>query len=103
MTPEAVYIGTDPTERWLREELRTWSAKYFARESAWAFKPVSRNITFGPDGAIAWVDELLDTWMGKCRSTGVLQRKDGQWKLSYYHLSIAVPNDKVDAYLDLFK
>jgi hypothetical protein len=103
MTPDAVYIGTDPAERWMRDELRAWSEKYFARESAWDFKPISRNVTFGQDGAIAWIDELLDTWMGQCRSTGILQRKDGKWKLAYYHLSIAVPNDKVDGYLGLLK
>jgi ketosteroid isomerase-like protein len=98
MTADAVYIGTDPTERWSRDELRTWSEKYFARESAWDFKPVSRNVTFGPDGAIAWIDELLDTWMGPCRSTGILRKSDGAWHLVYYHLSMAVPNDRVDDY-----
>jgi hypothetical protein len=103
MTPDAVYIGTDPTERWLRDELRAWSAKYFERDTAWAFRPVSRNVSFGPDGTIAWIDELLDTWMGTCRSTGILRSLDGKWRLVYYHLSIAVPNDKVDGYRRLLR
>jgi len=103
MTPEAVYIGTDPTERWLRDELKTWSAKYFARESAWDFKPVDRHIRIAHDGMMAWTDELLDTWMGKCRGTGILRLRDGQWRLVYYHLAIAVPNDKINSYLDLLK
>ena len=98
MTEEAIYIGTDATERWLRDELKEWSKEFFNRETAWAFKPLSRNTTIGPGGQIAWMDELLDTWMGTCRSTGILQRIDGEWKIIYYHLSVALPNDKMDGY-----
>jgi ketosteroid isomerase-like protein len=103
MTPEAIYIGTDPGERWLRDELAQWSAKYFDRKSAWDFKPVSRNIKIGPGGQLAWFDELLDTWMGTCRSTGIVEKKADGWKIVHYQLSIAVPNDKTESYLKLFK
>jgi len=102
MTEDGIYIGTDAAERWLRDELALWSKKYFDRESAWKFTPLSRNIRMGPDGHLAWFDELLDTWMGTCRSTGIVVKKDNEWKIIHYHLSIAVPNDKVDAYLELF-
>ncbi len=44
MTEEAIYIGTDAAERWLRDELKEWSKEFFNRETAWAFKPLSRNI-----------------------------------------------------------
>jgi len=98
MTEDCIYIGTDATERWLRDELREWSAAYFKKETAWNFKPLSRNVTIGPGGQMAWFDELLDTWMGTCRSTGIMQRFDGEWKIIYYHLSVAVPNDKMDGY-----
>ena len=98
MTPGCIYIGTDPTERWLRDELKEWSKEFFNRETAWAFKPLSRNITIGPGGQIAWFDELLDTWMGTCRSTGIMERIDGEWMIIYYHLSVALPNDKLDGY-----
>jgi hypothetical protein len=98
MTEEGIYIGTDPTERWLRDELKEWSKEYFKRETAWDFKTLSRNITFGPGDQIAWFDELLDTWMGPCRSTGIVQKIDGDWKIVHYHLSVALPNDKLDGY-----
>ena len=101
MTKEAVYIGTDATERWLRDELAEWSKKYFERSTAWAFTPISRNITFGPAKNIAWFDELLDTWMGTCRSTGVVQKVDGQWKLVHYQLSLTLPNDKLEDFKKL--
>jgi hypothetical protein len=103
MTADAIYIGTDASERWLRDELKEWSKEYFSRDSAWSFTPMSRNITFSEDYATAWLDELLDTWMGPCRSTAVLAKMDDGWKIKYYHLSIAVPNDAVNDYLKIIK
>ncbi len=98
MTEDGIYIGTDPTERWKRDELKEWSKKYFEGESAWSFTPMSRNITVAPGGQIAWFDELLDTWMGVCRSTGIMEKRDGEWMIVHYHLSVSMPNDLLDAY-----
>lgn len=103
MTQDGIYIGTDASERWLRDELKEWSAKYFDRESAWSFTPIERTITFSDDYSLAWFDELLDTWMGTCRASGVVQYINGEWKIKHYHLSIAVPNDAVDSYLKVLK
>jgi ketosteroid isomerase-like protein len=101
MTKDAVYIGTDSSERWHRDELAAWSGKYFERPSAWDFKPISRNITFSPGKDVAWFDELLDTWMGVCRSTGVVELVDQQWKLVHYQLSLTLPNEKLDDFRKL--
>jgi hypothetical protein len=98
MSEDGIYIGTDATERWLRDDLKAWSKKYFDREAAWDFTPLSRTVTIGPGNRVAWFDETLDTWMGVCRSTGILEMRDDQWKLVHYQLSVAVPNDKIDAY-----
>ncbi len=103
MTADCVYIGTDATERWTRDELRAWSKEYFDRESAWAFKPLSRTVTFSDDGNTAWFDELLDTWMGDCRGSGVLTKTNHGWKIRHYHLAIAVPNEVVQGYLELLE
>ena len=101
MTQDAVYIGTDPTERWTRDELKVWSKKYFDTASAWNFKPLSRNVRIGPGGQIAWFDELLDTQMGTCRSTGMMIFQDEAWKLVHYQLSVTLPNDKLDGFKSL--
>jgi len=101
MTEESIYIGTDASERWTKPAMMQFAMPYFQRESAWAFTAKSRNVTLSEDGSTAWADELLDTWMGDCRSTAVLTKEDNQWKISYYHLSIAVPNDAVQGYLKL--
>lgn len=101
MTSDGIYIGTDASERWLRDELAQWSKKYFDRESAWAFTPLSRTIRVAPGGQIAWFDELLDTWMGVCRSTGVVMLQDNEWKIAHYQLSVTVPNDKIEDFKKL--
>ena len=89
------------SERWNREEMRVWAKPYFDRGTAWSFTAKSRNISISKDGDIAWADEVLDTWMGDCRSTAILVKKDQDWKIKYFHVAIAVPNDAVDGYLKL--
>jgi len=101
MTKDGIYIGTDKSERWLRDDMRAWSQQYFDRESAWSFTKVERNVTIGASKEIAWFDEILDTWMGPCRGSGVVIKTDEGWKISHYHLAIAVPNEEVSGYLDL--
>lgn len=101
MTEDGIYIGTDKSERWLRDDMRAWSKEYFDRESAWSFTKVERNVTLGATDDIAWFDEILDTWMRPCRGSGVVVKTKEGWKISHYHLSIAVPNEKVSGYLDL--
>ena len=103
MASDAIYIGTDSTERWTKDELKVWSKKYFDSPSAWEFKPISRNIKVGPGGQIAWFDELLDTQMGTCRSTGIMIMEDEAWKIVHYQLSLAVPNEKLDDFKNLIR
>lgn len=101
MTEDCIYIGTDKSERWLRDELKAWSAEYFERDKAWDFKTIERQIHLSDDGNIAWFNETLDTWMGVCRSSGVVVLVDGEWKLEHYHLSMTVPNDVVKDFMKL--
>jgi len=101
MTADAIYLGTDESERWLRDELKKWSAPYFAKETAWAFTPLDRELYFAEDGVTAWFEEKLATWMGPCRGSGVLTLTDEGWKLKHYNLAMLVPNDKVDGFLKL--
>lgn len=103
MTENAEYIGTDPSEHWKRDELKKWSEKYFQRESAWDFKPKSRTIHFTQNGQYAWFDELLDTWMGDCRGSGILIKTAEGWRIEQYVLSMAVLNDLTKDYLKRLK
>jgi hypothetical protein len=103
MAEHGIYLGTDASERWLRDELRSWAKSAFEREVAWAFTPSDRHIYFSADKQTAWFEERLDTWMGVCRGSGVLEYLDGEWKLVHYDLAIMVPNEKVEAFRELMK
>ena len=101
MAENAVYIGTDKNELWTRTEFKKWAKPFFERKSAWDFKPTQRNIYFSDDKNYAWFDELLDTWMGVCRSSGVVKRKNNTWEISHYQLSVTIPNDAVKDFIKL--
>ena len=89
---DGVYIGTDKSERWRRDEFKAWAKPHFERKSAWAFKAIRRNVYFSGDKAIIWFDELLDTQMGVCQASGVMRRKGDSFEIVHYQLSMAVPN-----------
>ena len=98
-TLDGVFLGTDATERWTREEFRTWAKPQFDNKRGWNFKPNKRFISFNIDNSLAWFDEELTTWMGPCRGSGVLTKTNGTWKIKQYNLTILVPNEKVQEYL----
>lgn len=103
MGPQAIYLGTDATERWTKKEFETFAKPYFDKGKAWDFKTIERKFYYSQDGKVAWFNETLDTWMGVCRGSGVIEYTANGWKLQHYHLAIAVPNDKVKGYLELLK
>lgn len=103
MSPDAVYLGTDPSERWLRDELRDWARDAFSRPSAWAFTPSNRECFLAPGGQVAWFHELLKTDMGPCRGSGVLTKTPNGWLISHYNLSFVLENEKVPAFITLAK
>lgn len=92
MAPVGAYLGTDPTENWTTSEFREWAGKYFKDGKTWDFKPLERTIYQSEDGRYVWFDELLDTWMGVCRGSGVLSAKGDSWQIEHYHLSMTIPN-----------
>ncbi|WP_165749529.1 nuclear transport factor 2 family protein [Cellulophaga sp. Z1A5H] len=103
MTPDAVFIGTDATENWQNSSFKAFSKPYFDKGKAWSFSALERNVYVNETGDFAWFDELLDTQMKICRGSGVLKKINGEWKIVHYVLSIAVPNNKVDALVALKK
>lgn len=103
MTEDGVFIGTDAMENWQNAEFREFSKPYFDKGKAWSFTAVQRNVYFNEAMDMAWFDELLDTQMKLCRGSGVLLKSGGEWKIAHYVLSIAVPNENVDALISLKK
>ena len=93
-TPDAVFMGTDGTERWTVTQFQAWAKPYFTKGKAWSFKSVSRNVFFSKDGQTAWFDEALDTPnLGPARGSGVLVKEPAGWRIAQYNLSVPIPND----------
>jgi len=103
MSEKSIYIGTDATERWTKEEFVKFAKPYFDRGSAWDFKPHDRDIHVTSNGKIVWFSELLTTWMGVCRGSGMLTKTKGKWQIEQYHLSVTVPNDIIKDFISLVK
>ena len=91
----SVFIGTDASENWTKKEFSDFSKPYFDKGKAWDFKTLERNIYVNTSGDFVWFDELLNTWMGTCRGSGVLEKKGKIWKIKHYVLSVSIPNDDV--------
>ncbi len=92
-TPDAIFHGTDATERWTVAQFREYAHPHFAKGKAWTLRPRDRHIAFSADAKTAWFDEALDTpHMGECRGSGVLVLSDA-WRIAHYNLSIPIPND----------
>lgn len=103
MDKNSIFIGTDASEHWNKKEFEKFSKPFFDRGKAWNFTPLKRNIYFQKDGKIAWFDELLNTWMGVCRGSGVIEKKGDTWKIKHYVLSLTIPNSNIDEVIKINK
>ena len=72
--------------------------------SGWSYRSVERNLSFAPDGNVAWFDEVVfSETNGRFRGTGVLLKEKDQWKIAHYVLSLTIPNETVDGAIELKK
>ena len=98
---DGIYIGTADFERWTKAEFVKFAEPFFKKGKAWDFKPYDRDVHVSSDGKYAWFSELLTTWMGTCRGSGILEKSGTQWKISQYHLSVTVPNEIIGDFIKL--
>lgn len=96
-----IYIGTDSSELWSRQEFYEWSIPHFEKKKGWSFKAIERNVYFSVDGNMAWFDEQLQYSKGTLRGSGVLIKRETDWRIMHYVLSLPVPNDKFKEVLDV--
>ena len=88
---DAVFLGTDKTERWTIEEFKAYARPAFADGHGWTYKVIERNLE--GSGNTRWFDEILfNEKLGHCRGTGVVQLTNNEWKISHYALTMLVPN-----------
>ncbi len=94
LAPDAVFLGTDATERWSVEDFRAYAHPHFAAGRGWTYHPRERVLAFSDDGRTAWLDERLDNAKyGELRGTGVLVRTSAGWRIAHYSMSFPIPND----------
>lgn len=94
LAEDAVFMGTDATERWSAEQFAEFVAPYFDKGQGWTYTPRDRHVMLSRDGRLAWFDERLDNdKYGELRGTGVLRRGEQGWELVHYSMSFPVPND----------
>ena len=87
---DAVFLGTDKTERWTIEEFKAYAKPAFSDGHGWTYAVIERN--WEGDGNTRWFDEiLLNEKLGHCRGTGVVELVNGEWKISHYALTMLVP------------
>ena len=95
MVPNGVFIGTDALENWTVSEFKEFSKPFFDEKNTWDFKTMERNIYYSSENNMIWFDELLDTWMGICRGSGILIKDENNWKIAHYVLSVSIPNENI--------
>lgn len=102
--PDAVFLGTDGTERWTLEQFRAFAEPYFSKGRGWTYTSTRRAVTLSPSREAAWFDEdLSNTRFGLCRGSGALIKLDGVWKITQYNLSVPVPNDLTDKLVEMIR
>lgn len=92
--PDAVFLGTDATERWTLDAFKAYARPHFAAGRGWTYTPRERHVVLHGPG-VAWFDELLGSEKyGTCRGTGVLVRDgEGRWLVREYSLTFLIPNE----------
>ncbi len=96
LAKDAVFIGTDASERWTVPEFRAYAEPYFAKGHGWTYIPRTRHVVIAdiPCKCVATFDETLDNASyGTTRGTGTLVLEGGSWKIEQYALTIPIPND----------
>ena len=103
-TDDAVFLGTDATERWPIAEFREYAMARFNTGVGWTYKTKKRFIYFNNDVSTAWFDEVvINEKYGECRGTGVLEKRGGKWRISHYNLTVPVPNDLLVTVVEMIR
>jgi len=57
---DAVFLGTDATERWTIEAFKAFAKPHFDKGSGWTYTKKERHVDVDAGHGYAWFDELLD-------------------------------------------
>lgn len=94
-TPDAIFIGTDATERWTVGEFQEYASPHFEDGHGWTMRAERREIVVR-EGYAYFDEDLVSEGLGPVRGSGVLQRTAEGWAISHYVLSFTIPNERVN-------
>jgi len=104
MTDDSIFLGTDATERWTKDQFMSYAREPFSDGDGWTYTQQEQHIAFSDDYNTAWVDELLtNAKYGTLRGTAVLKLEGDTWKIAHYSLTFLVPNEKAGAVVEIMK
>ncbi len=104
MAAEAVFLGTDASERWTMAAFRAYVEPYFSQGKGWTYRPHNRSVMLSADHRLAWFDEQLSNEKyGELRGTGVLRKAKGKWKIVHYSMVFTVPNGVAKAVVETIR
>lgn len=102
MTDDAVFLGTDASERWTKDEFMSYAREPFSDGNGWTYTQVESHIAFNDARDTAWADEILENEKyGTLRGTSVLRKVNDRWKIAHYSLTFLVPNGKAGRIVEL--
>lgn len=102
MTDDAVFLGTDASERWTKTEFMRYAREPFSDGNGWTYEQVEYHVAFNDQRDTAWVDEILENEKyGTMRGTAVLVLDGENWKIAHYSLTFLVPNEKAGEVVEL--
>jgi ketosteroid isomerase-like protein len=96
--PEAVFLGTDASERWTLDQFRAYAEPLFAKGRGWTYAPMQRHVHVEPNGWAVFDELLTNAKFGTCRGSGSLRRTSAGWKIVQYDLSVPIPNDLLEGF-----
>jgi pimeloyl-ACP methyl ester carboxylesterase len=94
LSADAVFIGTDASERWDVRGFRDYCEPYFRQGRGWTYVASERNVASSRGLDVAWFDErLAHERYGEVRGSGVARREGAAWRIVHYVMSFPVPNE----------
>ncbi|MGB1190433.1 MAG: nuclear transport factor 2 family protein [Pseudomonadales bacterium] len=92
-TNDAVFLGTDASERWTMAAFKSYAAPAFAEGRGWTYEVQSRHLIKSDAPGVYGFDEiLLNEKLGLCRGSGMVVKAGDRWQISHYVLSMLIPN-----------
>lgn len=103
-SPDAVFLGTDASERWDLATFTAYVDDHFGPGGGWTYRASNRHVVIGPNKQVAWFDEALENdSYGELRGSGALRRDGDTWRIAHYNMTFTIPNGIAKRVVDIVR